>query len=332
MIIDVHHHCMPLDHLENLDQFLGPGDDVRTLTTREGKRITRIYRNEMPLITITPLRGDMEQQIKHMDEAKVDLAILSIATWMDFLTMKNCRLVNNRIAEIVEKYPDRFVGMAHVPIGEDDSGALEELDRAVRDLGLKGVCITTNFRGIYPDEEAYNTFYDKVSRLNIPIFVHAAGASIDNRAIRKYDMNINVGRVYDHTVAALRILYSDVLERFPNLRFVHAHLGGSLFAIKERYLTPNTEAPDVIPKKDYEALLRKHFYYDTAPALWSQAELICAIETLGADHILLGSDYPIRQNWMKDTVKLVESLGDKVSDSEVEKILYKNCAELYGIK
>lgn len=329
MIIDVHHHCMPLDQLKNLDKFLQPGDEVKTATTPQSKTVTRIFRDGMPVITITPLRGDIEEQIRDMDNARVDMAILSIATWMDFLTMKNCREINDKIAELAIKYPNRFLGMAHVPIGED--GALEELNRAVKDLGLKGVCITTNFRGIYPDEEPYYPFYEKVSKLHVPIFVHAAGATIDNRAIRKYDMNINVGRVYDHTVTALRILYSDILERFPDLRFIHAHLGGTLFAIKERYLTQNTDASDVIPKKDYESLLRKNFYYDTAPALWSKAALICAIETLGADHILMGSDYPIRQSWMKDTVQLVESLED-VSEDAKQKILYKNCSSLYGIK
>jgi predicted TIM-barrel fold metal-dependent hydrolase len=327
LIIDTHHHWLPRDTYENIEKYLTPGDEVRESKTPSGMTTKIVYRDGAQMITLSPTRFNIAEQVKDMDEAGVTVSVLSIASWIGFVTPETSVLFNNETAKLA-KENSRFVGLAHVAIG--DKGAPEELDRAVKDLGLRGLCIGTHHNGAYPDERIYDDIYKKVSELNVPIFVHAANRPAGSTAVLKYDIARNLGRVFDHSLAALRIIYSDVLERFPNLRFVHGHLGGTLFSIKKRYFSKELLEVGGIPRKDYDRLLREHFFFDTAPSQWTKEALMCAVATLGADNIVLGSDYPVANDWMNVAVNSIEGLD--ISDEEKDKIFYKNAQTLYGIR
>ena len=326
LIIDTHHHWLPKDTYENIERYLKPGDEVRELITPSGLMTKIVYRNGAQMITLSPTRFNIAEQVKDMDEAGVTISVISLASWIGFVTPETSVLLNNQTSKLAKENP-RFVGLAHIALG--DKGAPDELDRAVRDLGLRGLCIGTHNDGAYPDERIYDDIYKKVSELGVPIFVHAANRPADSNAVLKYDMARNLGRVFDHSLAALRIIYSDVLERFPKLRFVHGHLGGTMFSIKKRYFSKELLEVGGIPKKDYDTLLREHFFFDTAPSQWTKQALMCAVETLGPDNIVLGSDYPVANDWMSVAVNSIKELD--IGEREKEKIFYRNAQSLYGI-
>lgn len=326
LIIDTHHHWLPRDTYQNIERYLKPGDVVKESTTPTGMVTKIVYRDGAQMITLSPTRFNIGEQVRHMDEAGVTISVVSLASWIGFVTPETSIMLNNQTAKLA-KENSRFVGLAHVAIG--DKEAPNELDRAVKDLGLKGLCIGTHHNGAYPDEHVYDEIYRKISDLNVPIFVHAANRPSESTAVLKYDMARNLGRVYDHSVAALRIIYSDVLERFPKLRFIHGHLGGTIFSIKKRYFSKELLEVGGIPKKDYDRLLKDHFYFDTAPSQWTKEALMCAVATLGAGNIVLGSDYPVANDWMSVAVNSIKGLD--ITEEEKELILHKNAQSLYGI-
>ena len=165
---------------------------------------------------------------------------------------------------------------------------------ARREYGLRGVCITTSFRGKYPDEPEYEPFYEKCDELGLPIFVHAAGCPVCAPILDRYELDTTIGRPLDHALVTTRVLYGGVLERHRNIRFLMGHLGGAFYAITRRLLPDPNSARQLpaVPKRDYAEQLRR-ISYDPAPSFFQRPPLIrCAIEILGLDRILYGSDYP----------------------------------------
>ena len=119
--------------------------------------------------------------------------------------MRAARLLNDAAADLQRSQPHRFVPMAHVPpFGEP--GIVEELERCGKELGLRGVCSTTNFRRKYPDEQEYWPFLRKAAELDLPVFVHAAGAPASVEVFRQYDLARTLGRSFEHCAVAIRIM------------------------------------------------------------------------------------------------------------------------------
>jgi predicted TIM-barrel fold metal-dependent hydrolase len=244
-------------------------------------------------MTVDPERWcRADVQLADMDAAGMDVALLSAACYPTWITLPAARLLNDAGAELQRAHPDRFVAMAHVPpFGE--AGIVEELDRAGRELGLRGLCIATNFRGRYPDEAEYRPVLRKAAELDMPVFVHAAAAPVENASLRPYNMYRNLGRSFDHCLVTARILYSGVLKELPSLRVVMPHLGGGFFVQARRLIhnamlggAPRPDVPD--------ARLLEQVLFDTAPSfVWSPMEIGWAAESLGAARLALGSDYPV---------------------------------------
>lgn len=124
----------------------------------------------------------------------------------------------------------------------------------------------------------------------MPVFIHAAGGPVHTDDLRKYNLTRSLGRALDHTLVVVRMLYSGVLAGIPELRLVFNHLGGTFFATALRYLETSPDFP--LPPGGYRTLLERTLF-DTAPAFWwSEIEVACAIRSLGAERIALGTDYP----------------------------------------
>ena len=316
MIIDCHHHWMPKEHIEELERYLRPNEEV----IRENGK-ARILRDGTEVFVPNPSYWDIEAHLAAMDEAGVDMAVLSTSVWQEWNTMEIAPVINNSLAEIQKKYPARFIGLAHIPSFEE--GAIEELDRAVRVLGLKGVLIMTNTQGKYPDDDAYRPLYQKAVELDVPVVVHAAGALPDHKFLSEYQLSRVFGRPIDHTLVVLRLLLSGILKDFPALKFINGHLGGTWFALKERFRS----SPFPLQLDDISL---NQLYFDTAGAKWGKAELTCAAQTLGVDNIVLGSDYPVgRGDQMKWEVELLKGLG--LSEADREKIASGNARKLFKI-
>ena len=287
LIVDSHHHFVPAELFSDLERYLAPGVTVQRKETRI------LFGDSTGTASMsTDVFSDLDRQIADMDDAGVRTSILSASTLQSWLNIDGARIYNSAVAHAQRQYPGRFIGLAHVPpFGEAES--LDELRRAIVDLELKGVCITTSFGGRYPDDPLYEPFYETVDALDVPIFVHATICQIDAPHLADYKLGESLGRAVDHALVTARILYSGVLERHRNIRFLMGHLGGCFYGMVERLTVDLPSRSVEIPVRDYAAQLRR-IWFDTAPSAWNgPAEIEHAVKTLGADRICFGTDYPL---------------------------------------
>lgn len=186
------------------------------------------------------------------------------------------------------KYPGRLVGLAQAPILEGKP-ALDELDRAVRKLGLHGVTITSQVHGVPLDSPKLYDFYAEVSELDVPIFVHPAMVPKGYELINEYDLARILGREMDLALAATRIIAGGILERFPSLKFVVGHFGGGISAVKDRLVAKAYRFGTLKrPFNDYFDML----YFDLAGFEGGLTALRCALLGIKPERLVFATDYP----------------------------------------
>ena len=323
--VDCHHHFIPSELFADLERYTAPGiavsRDRNDIVFGYGDQITRM----------STVFSDLPGQVRDLDAAGVKTAILSASILQSWLNLDGAKLYNLELASAQQRYPGRFFGLAHVPpFGE--SGNLIELERAIQEYGLAGVCITSSFRGRYPDDELYEPFFETVNRLNVPIFIHAALCPIDAPQLAPYKLGETLGRALDHTLVTARILYSGVLERHSNVRFLMGHLGGMFYGMTERLMVHAPTRPGgAIPSRDYPAQMQR-IWYDTAPSIWNgSAEIEHAATTLGVDQLCFGSDYGIGEP--RDAMRnaLAALRGISFSAGDLRKVESGNAAQLFHL-
>jgi len=228
----------------------------------------------------------MEAQIRDMDRVGIDVAVQSCILGWD-TTLENCQLLNDCTARLQRNYPRRFVGLAHAPVLEGDAG-LRELDRAINELGLKGVTISSQVNGLSLDAKEFTPFYELMKSLAVPIFVHPALAPKGYSLMQDYMLPVILTREFDLGVAVTRLIAGGVVERYPDLQFVFAHFGGGLAGYKER-----------IARSSYRFKLPKSFddyferlYFDMAGFEGSPIALRCALEGIRPERMVFATDYP----------------------------------------
>jgi predicted TIM-barrel fold metal-dependent hydrolase len=269
MVIDFEHHYIPIE----LAKRLGMKTDSK-VPVRQGDA------------SIHSQLFDLNAQIQDMNRTFIDVSVLSCILGWD-TSLDNCRLLNDATAEAQRNFPQRFIGLAHVPpLGGDD--ALGELERAIGELGLKGVTISSQANGLSLDAEEFMPFYDVVQNLRVPIFVHPALAPKGYDLMNDYMLPVILTREFDLGVAVTRLIAGGVLERYPDLQFVFAHFGGGLAGYKER-----------IGRSSYRFKLPKLFdeyfdrlYFDMAGFEGSPIALRCALEVIKPERMVFATDYP----------------------------------------
>ncbi len=326
MIIDVHHHWMPGEFYRNVEKYLRPGQRV----VREGESYN-VFQGDTNLFSRNPRYTRIEQQLAEMDVAGVDMAVLHLSTWQAWTTARTSPFINDAMAELVSRHPKRFIGLAHV--APDKKSAIKELDRAAGELGLRGVGITTHLWGKPLDHPSFWPFYEKVSELDLPIVVHPATGPVEDRLLRDYKLTRNLGRAIDLLTFTVRVLHSGLLQRYPNLRFVVAHLGGAIFALRNK-VHPRGHVEAGRPEDEIERFEQglSNIYVDTAPPFWKGPEIRFATEMLGAEHVLFGTDYPAGQRPHENLTRSVEIVGSLVDVDVRNQVLGGNAARLFGVQ
>jgi predicted TIM-barrel fold metal-dependent hydrolase len=242
----------------------------------------------MKKVTLHGKLYDPEEQLRDMDEGGLDTAILSCVIGWDS-PLADCRLINDTYAALQKTYPGRFVGLAHVPLLVDP-GALGELDRAVGDLGLRGVTITSQVNGLPLDSRELFDFYAKTVALRIPIFVHPSMPPRGYEWIKDYDLSRIVGRELDLVLAVSRLIAAGVLDRFPELKMVVAHFGGGIAAIKERLQAKAYRFGSHLKRSFDEAF--DQLYFDMSGFEGGTAALRCALTGIKPERLVFATDYP----------------------------------------
>jgi aminocarboxymuconate-semialdehyde decarboxylase len=282
-----------------------------------------------------PMLSDIEVRLKHMDRMGIDIQAVSPAPnqtyyWTDpGLGAELARAVNERIAQIVAQWPDRFVGLGTIPL-QDPGLAVAELEYAVKRLGMRGVEINPSVNGLDLTDSKLNleSFFKKAQDLNIVVFMHPIGYTDGGRLMDHYFNNV-IGNPLETTVAASHLIFDGVMERYPKLKVVLPHAGGYLahyWARMDHAWKARPDCRTVIKKKPSSSL--EKFYFDTItfdPGMLKQL-----IERFGADHVLLGTDYPYDMG-VEDPVGFINKLK-KLNSKDKNAIMGGNAARLLGIK
>lgn len=280
---------------------------------------------------------DLDGLFKEQDAAGVDLTVFG-NNWIrspegtDALSI--IREFNEHAAELTAKYPRRLLGLASsVPFGGDE--ILKETERAVRDYRLKGIMVNSSVNGEYLDSPRAAPFFELVSKLNVPLFIHPPKVTIGNEKMEIFRLPELVGRPFDTTLSLARFILRGGFEKFPSLKMVCAHVGGALPMLPGRlgfgYELRHDSSfgpwePDVLTRPP--AAYIRQLYLDTV-SLHPPA-VACAVETVGVDHVIFGSDFPPVPIPLKRSVDVVRAL--KISDADKEKIFGLNAARLLGLE
>jgi len=345
MIVDINMHTLPEylfqdeatleSYLRVAPQAYGEHARLAPLPGSDDKQIViekpRGYAN----LNFGPNTVDVSARLAVMDRAGLDKAILRTPCWQEWLTLEMCRKVNDAMARTVSDHPDRFFGVATIPPW-GDKGCIAELERCLDELGFVGVELAAHYGDLYLDDEIFRPYLRKLNELGVPVVVHHTPLPVDYQHLYEYNnLRRSIGRCVDQMTAVGRELFSGLFEECPNLRLIHTMLGGGMFAFSEQILPRRSQVKEEFDRFDpqvekFREYFRNNLYFDmSTPTAWSKAQLECAVKEFGADHILYGSSYPVRLDWVLSGPDHVRSLD--ISDEEKELIFCGNAKRLFKI-
>ena len=269
------------------------------------------------------------RKLRDMDGAGIDVSVLSVnipgPERLDTeLGIQGARLCNDYLAELCDRYPNRFVGLASLPL-QDVPAAITELDRAIDQLNLRGVMLFSHINGKPVDAQEFEPFYRHVEARGIPLVLHPTVPSW-SEVIQDYSMIPMLGFMVDTSIAMLRLILSGILERYPHLKIVHPHVGGVL-----PYVMGRVEEQTEVKKRGREHITKspaayyEQIYLDMVSP--SPLALRYVYDFAGAERLLFGTDHP----WvaMETFVELVNQMN--VSEVDKARMMGLNASELFRI-
>lgn len=271
MIIDIFNHIEPLKYAE----------------------ATGRIRNVNPFIL------DVERRLRIMDRFDNYMQVLTVGGFHSYTHGDNAselaRITNDAIAELVIKYPEWFcTGVASLPLKDMDA-SLKETDRAIQQLKLRGIELWAHRDWEPLDSPYYFPLYEKMSQYNLPIWIHPMRKPDPDYSCEKeskYQIWKIFGWPYDTTVAMARMVFSGVLEKFPNLKLITHHCGAMVPYFASRIVCLKNQIDEYNENLTRPILeYFRMFYADTALE-GGKAALNCAYDFFGAGHILFGTDMP----------------------------------------
>jgi aminocarboxymuconate-semialdehyde decarboxylase len=326
MNIDFHCHLYPEEYLKKLEASKG---DVRIERNAKGERI--ILSMGTRVGPVTEDFFDSEVRLEKIKQHRVDMQVLStphpgVDRFSADESAEMSRIINDGLARVVKKYPKNFQALAMLPLINTQL-ALKELDRAVLDLGFKGMCMLTNVAGKTLDSDFLLPVYERAQALGIPIFIHPT-TPLGAQVMQEWRLAIILGFEFDIMLSATRLAYSGVLERFPELDFVISHLGAGIPFVAGRidrgYHDPTCGIKTKKPTTEY----LKDLYCDTVS--FYKPALMMAYRFYGAERMVLGSDFPLLIGDLPGAVPSIEEMD--ITREEKEKILGQNVQRLLKLE
>ncbi|MDG6907493.1 MAG: amidohydrolase [Nitrososphaerota archaeon] len=291
---------------------------------------------------------NLEKRLEHLDKCNIDSQVTMVHNTIEpnMITLqreeefKLCKIINNDVSDLARSSKGRIHGIGTIPFDSLEDGGLEEMDRAVHDLGLKGFMVLTNIHGKSIDH--FSSFWERVAKLGVVVYLHPSDpVSAQGRPYEdEYDLMHVFGWPFETTLALSRIVFSGILDKFPNLRLISHHLGGMIPFFFGRIAESYDRRSSFVKVSQVEAAqkstsmteLFKKFYYDTAVGGNKHAVRL-GYEIFGAERLVFSTDYPWGpeggQVRLRTYPKAVQELG--LSKEEQENILGANIRRILRV-
>jgi len=278
-------------------------------------------------LSLGPAFTDLDLRLKEMKRQRVDIHALSLTRpmvyWADpELGLKLSQAMNDAMAEAHTAFPDRFVGLAVLPM-QDIPSALEELERASRLPGIRGVYMGTNINGKDLSDPQYLPLFQRIEKLRLPVFLHPTQVIGPERLKPYFSYNL-LGFPFDTAIAAAHLIFSGILDRFPRLSFCLPHAGGALPWLIGRMNRGHKITEECRQMKHKPSTYLRRFTYDTISH--DPGALLYLIRLVGADRVMIGSDYCFAIGYDRP-VEVVTRLA-ALSRADQARILGSNAARL----
>jgi len=323
-VVDFHSHFWSRAYLDSLRA----SADIDTTTGADGN--VRIH---YPGNTTIIVRGhfDLDYREQVLDEHGIDMQVLSFSNPGTHVqppaqAVAGARLINDSLAAVVMERPQRFRALATLPLNDGKASA-SELERAVRKLGFQGAMILSNVGGVPLDDPSLLPVYAKADDLGAILYIHPTYPAATD-GMTDYRLTALIGFPTDTTVAAARLVYSGIVEKFPRIRWILGNLGGTIPFLAER-LDRGYEAFEEcrahITRPPSEFL--RNFFYDTVN--FDPNALRMAADFAGYDHLLAGSDYPQKIGSLGKMKTSIDAMG--ATASETDAILGGNASILLDL-
>jgi aminocarboxymuconate-semialdehyde decarboxylase len=261
---------------------------------------------------------DIARRLADMDATDVDMHVLSVSpqTWLynqePAVGVAASAIQNDEIAWLVKERPDRFAGIATLPMQAPEKAA-EELRRAMEKLGLHGAMIASNVGGKNLDDPSFEPVWAAAAELDAFMVIHPGNVAGADR-LRSYYLGNLIGNPLDTTIAAACLIFGGVLQRYPKLKPMMVHAGGFIPYQGGRWVHGWQVRPE--PKVHLDHSPQQYldrFLYDTITHSKAACEFL--VSSVGADRVFLGSDYPYDMGMM-DCVRHVRSLDIAPADRD----------------
>jgi aminocarboxymuconate-semialdehyde decarboxylase len=326
--IDTHTHYFPESYIRLIAEH---GKRCGTTVTTDDKGVTFI---QVGLLLrtgpITRPFWDLDERLKVMDRQGVGMHALSLTQPMvywadDELGVELCRAFNDAVSAAHVQHPRRFIGFACLPL-QNPHLALQELERAAKLPGIRGVYMATAVRDRELSDRSFFPVYERIAELGLPIFLHPM--MINNERLKQYYLINLCGNPFDTAIAASHLIFGGVLDAFPKLEVSLPHAGGALPILRGRLDQGYRTRPEcqTIPRPPSEYL--KRFTYDTIS--YSAPQLEDLVRLVGAGRIMVGSDYCFDIAY-EEPVKFVTGIAS-LTETERAQILWDNAARLLRLE
>jgi aminocarboxymuconate-semialdehyde decarboxylase len=266
-----------------------------------------------------------------MDAAGIQMQVLSVTPASPHFeseadAVAAARAANDEYAALTRRFPERFRAFAALPLPHPDA-ALVELRRAIDELGMVGAAVTTSVLGRPLSDSAFHPVYAELNRRKSVLYIHPAGCGAESPLIDGHRIVWSVGAPIEDTVAIMHLVIAGIPSRYPDMKIIASHLGGLLPMVVKRVDDHiDFEAPDT-PERP--SLAFRRLWYDTVGHNHVPA-LRAAAESLGADRLVLGTDFPYQPGELfYAAVDYVRRAG--LSEEDVRAILDRNAARLFGL-
>lgn len=324
--IDIHSHYFPQSFLDLIEKH-GPGHGFEYRIV-EGKG-PQFRHGHLLTGPVGPKFVDLDARLQVMDEQGVEAHALSLSQPMVYwaqgdLARRLSETYNDALAAAHERHPRRLVGLATLPLHEP-ALALKEVERAARLPGVRGFYVATQIQGKDLSDTAFLPVFERIEASGLPLFLHPVEV-IGHQRLGAYYLTNLLGNPFESAVAAAHLIFGGVLDRLPSLVVCLPHAGGAFPWLVGRLNRGWEKRADLKHIRHAPVDYLRRFYYDTVG--YSDHVLEYLVKVVGADRVLMGSDYcfPIAYEKPVDVV----TAHPRLDDEQKRKIVEENARALLG--